>query len=259
MSRRSSLRLPGFGEGAKPGRRPRAGYSLDIIRRRAFNAGAITRRGTMNRPDDDRHSPDMTERRALLIGLLALPAVAGATHAAAAEPTAAGTVTPADPGLYNGRIDGFRDKTLAQRVQELIDREEYRELTATYALRVAHGVSTADLFTDDGVFTVETPGRALTVSGGSRAALDKNMANTAAMPDKPLPQIHNYLIRVNGNTAQAICSNELRRSENGKSMIGSGWYHDELRREDGRWRFVRRDMRFRHYVPIQQGWATSPS
>ena len=32
-----------------------------------------------------------------------------------------------------------------------------------------------------------------------------------------------------------------------------------LRREDGRWRFVRRDMRFRHYVPIQQGWATSPS
>jgi hypothetical protein len=210
--------------------------------------------------DNDELSPEMTERRELLIGLLALPAVASAAGTAmAAEPAPPGTVTPPDPGLYKGRIDGFKNKTLAQRVQELIDREEYRELTATYALRVAHGVSTADLFTDDGIFTVETPGRALTISGGTRAALDKNMGQTAVMPAKPLPQIHNYLIKVDGDHAQAICSNELRRTENGKSMIGSGWYSDVLRRENGRWRFVRRDMRFRHYVPLEQGWATSPS
>ncbi len=52
---------------------------------------------------------------------------------------------------------------------------------------------------------------------------------------------------------------EAYTDKDGKSMIGSGWYHDILRRENGRWRFVRRDMHFRHHVPLQQGWATSPS
>ncbi len=205
-------------------------------------------------------APAMAERRELLIGLLALSAVAGVPETAiAADGTPAGTVRLPDPELYKGRIDGFNGKTLAQKIQELVDREEYRELTATYALRVAHGVSTADLFTDDGISTVETPGQPLHVTGGTRAALDKAMGQTALMADKPLPQIHNYLIKVDGDHAEAICSNELRRTENGKSMIGSGWYSDVLRRENGRWRFVRRDMRFRHYVPLEQGWATSSS
>ena len=213
----------------------------------------------MNRSDDSRQAVEMAERRELLIGLLVLPAVAGVAGAAvAAEPAPPGVVTPPDPGLYKGRIDGFAGKTMAQRVQELIDREEYRELTATYALRVAHRVSTADLFTDDGVFTVERPGRPTTYSGGSREALTE-MGAATTMRDPPLPQIHNYLIKVDGDHALAICSNELRITEDGKSMIGSGWYHDVLRRENGRWRFVRRDMHFRHYVPLQQGWATSPS
>ena len=93
----------------------------------------------MNRSDDYRQAMEMAGRRELLIGLLALPAVAGVAGAAvAAEPAAPGVVTPRDPELYKGRIDGFAGRTMAQRVQELIDREEYRELTATYALRVAH-------------------------------------------------------------------------------------------------------------------------
>jgi hypothetical protein len=199
----------------------------------------------------------MAERREMLLGMLALPAVAGIGRAAvAAEPALPGGARPPEPQLYDGRIDGFKGKTLAQQIQELIDREEYRELTATYALRVAHGVSTADLFTDDGIFTVETPDQPLHVVGGSRAALDANMNASALVPQHPLPQIHNYLIKVDGNHAIAICSNELRRIENGTSMIGSGWYSDVLRRENGRWRFARRDMRFRHYVPLKQGWAS---
>jgi hypothetical protein len=198
----------------------------------------------------------MAARRELLLGMLALPAVADiAGEAVAAETVPPGAARPPEPQLYDGRVDGFKGKTLAQQIQELIDREEYRELTATYALRVAHGVSTADLFTDDGIFTVETPGQPLHVVGGSRAALDENMNASARVPQHPLPQIHNYLIKVDGDHAIAICSNELRRTENGTSMIGSGWYSDVLLRENGRWRFVRRDMRFRHYVPLQQGWA----
>jgi hypothetical protein len=207
--------------------------------------------------NDHEPAPEMADRRELLMGLLALSAAAGtAGTATAADVAPPGTVRPPEVDLFNGRIDGFRNKTLAQKIQELIDREEYRELTATYALRVAHGVSTADLFTDDGIFTVETPGRPLTLAGGTRAALDRNMGNSAKMEHKPLPQIHNYLIKVDGDNARAICSNELRRTDEGKSMIGSGWYSDVLRRENGRWRFVRRDMRFRHYVPLQEGWTS---
>jgi hypothetical protein len=48
-------------------------------------------------------------------------------------------------------------------------------------------------------------------------------------------------------------------TENGKSMIGSGYYLDQMRRENGRWRFVVRDMHFIHWVPIQEGWAASGS
>ena len=53
--------------------------------------------------------------------------------------------------------------------------------------------------------------------------------------------------------------NARRMTENGKSMIGSGYYLDQMRRENGRWRFVVRDMHFIHWVPIQEGWASQGS
>ena len=47
--------------------------------------------------------------------------------------------------LFIGRIDGFRDKSLEEKVRELADREEIRELVAIYAHRMAHGPGAADL------------------------------------------------------------------------------------------------------------------
>jgi len=58
----------------------------------------------------------------------------------------------ADPPLHAGRIDQFRGRPLEQKVQILADREEIRDLIATYAHRAAHRRSMADLFTDDGAF-----------------------------------------------------------------------------------------------------------
>ena len=199
----------------------------------------------------------LTGRRPLLVGMMLAPTIAAAGEAAGA----AGPAKVAAPGtaidgrrLYEGRRDGFLKKTAAQRMQELIDREELRELTAIYAHRVAQGVSIADLFTDDGVFIVNYPNRPKTETRG-RAALDRSFADTAKRPIRPLPMIHNHLVEINGNNATGICSNELRMTENGKSMIGSGYYLDQMRRENGRWRFVVRDMHFIHWVPIQEGWA----
>jgi hypothetical protein len=191
--------------------------------------------------------------RALLVLLGVLGGGASSMAADTGAPTA-----PSNEPLYTREFTAFRNKTLEQRVQELADREEIRELIASYAHRTAHGVSQADLFTDDGVFIVRFPGRAPSIARG-RAALISAYAKAKAWTDQPLPMIHNELIVIAGNEAQALSSNELRWSENGKSMIGSGYYQDRLRRENGRWRFVERDMTFIHWVPIQQGWTTGTS
>jgi len=192
----------------------------------------------------------LTERRAMLLGLMALPLAGQSAAALAANKGEA----PMQPELYDGRLTGFEGKTPEQQLKELVDREEIRELTARYAHRVAHGVSIADLFTDDGAFILRYPDRPVRETRG-RVALDKLFAASAANPDRPLPMIHNHLMRIDGDQAVMICSNELRMTEGGKSMIGSGYYEDQLRRENGHWRFVVRDMTFIHWVPIQQGWA----
>jgi hypothetical protein len=183
--------------------------------------------------------------------LILLALLGGPTRALAA---AISTPTPPNEPLYTKEFNAFRDKTLEQKVQELADREEIRELIARYAHRVAHGVSTADLFTDDGVFIVRFPGRAPSIARG-REAITKAPSKVTPHPDHPLPMIHNELIVITGDEAQGLCSNELRWSENGKSMIGSGYYEDRYRRENGRWRFVERDMTFIHWVPLQKGWV----
>jgi len=175
---------------------------------------------------------------------------------------AAAAQTSADPGgaLYSRPFDAFQNKTLAQKVQELADREEIRELVARYAHRVAHGVSLADLFTDDGAFIVRMPGRPAMETRG-RAALDRQFATIAAVAAQhpTLPMIHNYLLQISGNEATGTCSIEIRTTENGHSVVGSGYYEDRYRREHGRWKFVVRDAHFFHWVTLQEGWASAPA
>lgn len=158
--------------------------------------------------------------------------------------------------LYKTQFAAFRNKTLEQKVQELADREEIRELISRYAHCVAHGVSVANLFTDDGVYIVRRPGHAAVEKRG-RKQLDENFAQLETLVDRPLPMIHNYLIVISNDQAIGMCSNELRITENGKSIIASGYYEDKLRRENGQWRFTVRDATFIHWVPIQEGWVTT--
>jgi len=193
----------------------------------------------------------LTKRRAFLTGLIGIPAAAAAAQGAQAEPKAA----TGDKPIYEKPFAAFQGKSLEQKTQELADREEIRELAARYAHRVAHGVSAADLFANDGAFITEMPGAPDLVAKG-REALDKTYAGIAGFgPGNTMPMIHNHLIEITGNEATGICSIELRNSSKGKSMIGSGYYHDRYRKEDGRWKFVVRDARFFHMVPLQEGWV----
>jgi uncharacterized protein (TIGR02246 family) len=145
-------------------------------------------------------------------------------------------------------------KTLEQQVQELADREEIKELTAHYAHGVARGegAKVAELFTDDGVFINELPDTAPTVVRG-REALNKFYG--AIKRNTALPCIHNHLITLAGDEATGTCSIEVRITRNNQSMIGSGYYEDRFRRENGRWKFVERHCTFFHFVPLQQGWV----
>jgi chromosome segregation and condensation protein ScpB len=60
------------------------------------------------------------------------------------------TDEPSRGPLYRRRLDSFRGRSTEEKLQELIDREEIRDVISTYAHRMAHGDAVADLFTDDG-------------------------------------------------------------------------------------------------------------
>jgi hypothetical protein len=189
----------------------------------------------------------LTQRRSFLIGLLGVPAAAAATHAAPSKESH-------DKPLYEKPFAAFQNKTLEQKVQEIADREEIRELIARYAQGVAHGISVAPLFTDDGSFIMGMPGSPDQQVKG-RKEIDKFYGTLVGTEGKTLPMIHNYLIEITGNEATGLCSIEVRTSNDAKSMIGSGYYADKYRKENGRWKFVLRDARMYHWVPLQEGWA----
>lgn len=134
-----------------------------------------------------------------------------------------------------------------RQVQELADREEIRDLIATYAHRVAHGQANADLFTDDGAYIHRRPGGEPEVVRG-REALDAHYVERPGAAGVATPMIHNSLLSIDGNEARGICSIELR-IWGSTQIMASGYYEDRLRRENGRWKFVERDCTFFHWGP----------
>jgi hypothetical protein len=163
-----------------------------------------------------------------------------------------------DP-LFARRLDSFQNKTVEAQMRELTDRELIRDLVATYAHRVAHALSNADLFTDDGVYLHRRSPNETPEEVRGRAALDAHFITRPGGAGVALPMIHNHLIDLSGDEAAAVCSIELRLDARGESVVASGYYQDRLRRENGRWKFVVRDVTFFHWVPIQVGWATPRS
>jgi ketosteroid isomerase-like protein len=146
-------------------------------------------------------------------------------------------------------------KSLEQQVQDLTDREAIKELTARYAHGVAlgQGAAVAALFTDDGNFATRfNPDEQPIVLQG-RQAIDDFYERIE--PNTALPCVHNHIIALDGDQATGTCTLEVRITSKGRSMIGSAYYDDRFRRENGQWKFVERRCTFFHFVPIQQGWV----
>jgi hypothetical protein len=146
-------------------------------------------------------------------------------------------------------------KTLEQRLQEVEDREEIKELTAKYAHWVARGegARVKDLFTDDGRFINEVIGEKPNIEVRGRKQLDEFYPGLKR--GMALPCIHNHIIELDGDNAKGTCTIEVRITQSGQSIIGSGFYADIYRRENGRWKFVERHSQFYHFVPLSKGWV----
>jgi ketosteroid isomerase-like protein len=146
-------------------------------------------------------------------------------------------------------------KTLEQRLQEVEDREEIKELTAKYAHWVARGegARVKDLFTDDGRFINEVIGEKPNIEVRGRKQLDEFYPGLKR--GMALPCIHNHIIELDGDNAKGTCTIEVRITQSGQSIIGSGFYADIYRRENGCWKFVERHSQFYHFVPLSKGWV----
>jgi len=158
------------------------------------------------------------------------------------------TETVGAPPPFARPPETFAGKSLEQRVQELADREEIRDLIATYAHRVAHGLSNADLFTDDGAYIHRRSVDGEAEVSRGRAALDAHYVERPGSAGVATPMIHNQLVSVSGDEASSFCSIELRLWRGGASSMCSGYYRDRLRREAGRWKFVEREVSFFHWA-----------
>jgi len=145
-------------------------------------------------------------------------------------------------------------KLIEQRVQELSDREEIKELTARYCWHVAHGEGeqVALLFAGDGVLAT-SDANFKPVRG--QEELLKFYRNAVREPELAVPFIHNHIIEINGDEAHGTCTIDARFIRNGESVLAAGYYHDRYRRENGKWRFVERKITFHHLAPLKVGWA----
>lgn len=161
-------------------------------------------------------------------------------------------IAPGTPVM--GKGEKVMAKSIEQRVQELEDRDQIKELTARYCWHVAHGEgeAVAALFADDGVLEV-TDGSFKPVKG--KDELLKFYRTSVNQPEMAIPFIQNHIIEVKGDEAEGTCGIEARFTRNGESVTAAGYYEDRYRRENGKWRFTQRKITFHHVVPLKVGWA----
>lgn len=157
------------------------------------------------------------------------------------------------PGIPANQKGAAMSKSIEQRVQELADREEIKELTAKYCWHVARGEGSqvAALFTDDGLLEVKDQ-NFKPVRGEE---LRKFYAASVRQPELAVPFIHNHIIEINGDEARGTCTIDARFIRGGESVIAAGYYEDKYRRVGGKWLFAERRLSFHHSVPLKKGWA----
>jgi len=142
-------------------------------------------------------------------------------------------------------------KQLESIIRELADTEAIRDLARLYAHYVWRNDAAAvvDLFAEDGEMdtSLEAP-----ITG--KAALLEAFERMIGGGDFQ-PFVHNHVIDLTGDEATGTCYVDLRATQDGKSMIGSGFYEDCYVREQGTWKIQSRELTLRFFVPLADGWV----
>jgi ketosteroid isomerase-like protein len=141
--------------------------------------------------------------------------------------------------------------TIEAVVRALADKEAIRDLARGYADCVWRNdvAGAIPLFSEDG--EMDTGDRPAIKGREALLATYQQMLGNAELQ----PFVHNHVIELHGDHATGTCYLDLRAIQDGKSMIGAGYYHDRYVRVDGEWKFRSRRLTMCHFVPLSEGWA----
>ena len=138
-------------------------------------------------------------------------------------------------------------------LQQLVDREEIRDLVHRYCWAVDRGTlpEVMTLFHDP-CDLVLVPGKRYTGRAAVQKWYDGYMQNRMAVLRH---LIHNQVMTIEGDTATSKSYFDAVGELKGESIVVAGFYEDTLRRMGGRWKFTEKVIRLDFLVPLQEGWG----
>ncbi|MBB1492318.1 nuclear transport factor 2 family protein [Paracoccus sp. MC1854] len=143
---------------------------------------------------------------------------------------------------------------LDARLRAVEDRQAISELRAHYChvLDARDWDALATLFTADGEF------QGLAHVTG-RDAIHRFFSTTVdRLAEGFWHFCTNATVQLDGDTATGRISMQYLSVKKGVSYVSAGHYDDELRREDGLWRFRKRQITFYYHAPLSEGFVGSP-
>jgi ketosteroid isomerase-like protein len=157
------------------------------------------------------------------------------------------------------------EEELERRLSAIEDREQIRELRATYCFLVDDGrfdELVDDCFTDDARCDFRSAQGDLGpfVSTGREEVRAFFAQVVASLLHDMSHTVHNHRISLDGDRAAGDCYFELTAKDptNGDAVVGAGRYLDRYRRVAGRWRFEERAAVIVHMAPLGEGWVKRP-
>jgi ketosteroid isomerase-like protein len=142
---------------------------------------------------------------------------------------------------------------LASRIRKLEDREAIRELVGAYGYTIDNRDidALAELFCVDGV--LQSADGIMNAQG--RAAVVEMYKGRFAVLGPTFHFTHDHAITLDeadANRARGVIASHAEVTRNGETMLAAIRYHDDYRREGGRWRFARRVLNFFYYTPVAE-------
>ncbi len=142
---------------------------------------------------------------------------------------------------------------LVARIRRLEDREAIRELVAAYGYTIDNRDidGLAALFCSDGV--LQSADGIMNAAG--RAAIVDMYKGRFAVLGPTFHFTHDHAITLDEtdpDRASGIIASHAEVTRHGETMLAAIRYHDDYRREEGRWRFAKRVLAFFYYTPVVQ-------